>query len=1034
MTSHAIQRALDQLLTAATDVDAGLIPTVWQTPTGQLVMRREHYHFHEVGLFDDIEVGAGEGLRLYTRIQIPEQIQGAQVAGDPLQLFLFSLRPIDVIVDGVRIFGDDLPIVASGPALITLVPELVPGAEHEIVLDILPSEVRLDPGFLLALNIRLNTPSVRDRFEVLDLAHARLLLADALATTGPQRQSVEEAATMVPAGLEALTTDELRLALGDVDNLRGLTAGFDWVDDALVDYHMHCVGHSHIDLAWLHTWADAKEVFYRDMRTVLALADEFPEFRFTHSQAVGYSETQREHPELFARVRDLVAEGRLEPATVQWVEPDPNLPSGPSHARQLLEAVRYTRSELGVTPKVLLAPDAFGHAGNLPQLGRSAGAEVYYQHRANPGYEVDGRPWQAWEWEGDDGTRLLGVATPVYLGPITASRLARDLLLLGQANGVGEVCFFYGVGDHGGGPAREDLLAIRSLGRAKAFPAVRCATLLDYVAALRESGVKLPVFRGETDRVFEGCYTTHGDAKRLNREAERELVAAETLAAQVGMQAAMPLHDAWQGVLLRQFHDTICGSAVGEAYVDQAKDVSAALAIADDVSKAARAILAAGRTEGELLVTNTRLAAWQGPIVLPVVGTESAAVHVEDEFGEKYPAVIVDGGALFVGALEPGESRSFSVVPGEVAGTLLRLDPDAIEIDTRHLTLRVDPGSGIITGCKDKSRGVWVTGREGLSPESERQRRPDLGLGVVNLYHERPHYMSSWVSDFYEAERLLISGADVVVRDESPVRVVVEATHRFDSSEVRVQVSVYADLPWFEVQAVTKWGEAGNADTGIDGIALSFGTLQQVDRMWAETPFAAVARATDGYLSAAQRWVDLEGPQGGLAVANDSKHGVDVLGPKLRYHLVRGAYDPDPISDLGRTDIARFAVLPHAGTWREARVVNWAAAFNQPPVVTTVAAGGEAPVTPLIPRVVVGDGAQIAGMYPGDDGAPVLRVYEAHGIRSRVTIAGLDAVSSVQELRLSGDPLGPPRPVVEGAVTLEFAPFEVRSLALNVER
>jgi alpha-mannosidase len=253
---------------------------------------------------------------------------------------------------------------------------------------------------------------------------------------------------------------------------------------------------------------------------------------------------------------------------------------------------------------VFLAPDTFGHAGNLPQLASQAGATVYYHHRANPGFPSADRYWQAYWWVGDDGTRLLALATPVYLGPITATRLANDLIVLGKANGMTDICYFYGVGDHGGGPTREDLDAIRLLDRAAGFPLVRCATVSDYAAAVVDSGVALPEFHGESERVFEGCYITHADAKQLNRASENALVTAETLAAVAGIDAADELSTTWRSILHHQFHDILGGSAVAEAFDDQRRDTEEALASAKRITERALTILSGGSEPGTLVVTN----------------------------------------------------------------------------------------------------------------------------------------------------------------------------------------------------------------------------------------------------------------------------------------------------------------------------------------------------------------------------------------------------------------------------------------------
>ena len=58
-----------------------------------------------------------------------------------------------------------------------------------------------------------------------------------------------------------------------------------------------------------------------------------------------------------------------------------------------------------------------------------------------------------------------------------------------------------------------------------------------YTDELLESGVSLPVQRGEMNTIFEGCYTTHADIKRYNRAGENLLCTADTLSALAGIEA-----------------------------------------------------------------------------------------------------------------------------------------------------------------------------------------------------------------------------------------------------------------------------------------------------------------------------------------------------------------------------------------------------------------------------------------------------------------------------------------------------------------
>ena len=76
------------------------------------------------------------------------------------------------------------------------------------------------------------------------------------------------------------------------------------------------------------------------------------------------------------------------------------------------------------------------------------------------------------------------------------------------------------------------------------------------------------------------------------------------------------------------------------------------------------------------------------------------------------------------------------------------------------------------------------------------------------------------------------------------------------------------------------------------------------------------------------RWADLSEHGFGVALLNDCKYGWSCYGNELRLSLLRGPRSPDPEADIGRHEFA-YALLPHAGGWREAGVVGEARASTR---------------------------------------------------------------------------------------------------------
>ncbi len=116
-----------------------------------------------------------------------------------------------------------------------------------------------------------------------------------------------------------------------------------------------------------------------------------------------------------------------------------------------------------------------------------------------------------------------------------------------------------------------------------------------------------------------------------------------------------------------------------------------------------------------------------------------------------------------------------------------------------------------------------------------------------------------------------------------------------------------------------------------------------------EIPFGAIERP-QAIEFPAQNWVDYGDGQRGLTLLNIGLPGNLVTGGTMIISLLRahtlgaygfgGGYEPGMSSDsgfqLGRERTVRYALLPHAGDWREARVFRDGLEFNHPLVCRKV--------------------------------------------------------------------------------------------------
>jgi alpha-mannosidase len=333
-------------------------------------------------------------------------------------------------------------------------------------------------------------------------------------------------------------------------------------------YTVHCVGHAHIDMNWMWSWPETVAVTVDTFSTMLRLMEEYPDFKFSQSQASTYAIIERHRPDLLKRIAQRVKEGRWEVTASHWVEGDKNMAGGESLSRHLLYTRSYLRQLFGLRPEdvpIDWSPDTFGHAATVPTYLVRGGVKYLYLHR--PGVHTASKLGAFW-WEGPDGARVLvrNDKELGYLGKITPD-LVPHLIKFVKLTGGRDFMFVYGVGDHGGGPTRRDLLRARDMNTWPVFPSIQFSTARVFYERLEQQAGGLPVVRGELNTTFTGCYTTATLIKKANRFAENRLVDAElasVLAWGVTGQRypAAAFVEAWRDTLFSHFHDILPGSGV----------------------------------------------------------------------------------------------------------------------------------------------------------------------------------------------------------------------------------------------------------------------------------------------------------------------------------------------------------------------------------------------------------------------------------------------------------------------------------------
>ncbi|MFD8569049.1 alpha-mannosidase [Streptomyces sp. NPDC059639] len=752
-------------------------------------------------------------------------------------------------------------------------------------------------------------------------------------------------------------------------------------------HRISAVGHAHIDSAWLWPLRETVRKVARTASNMTHLIDSAPEFVFTMSQAQQLAWIKEHRPEVYAKVKKAVAEGRFVPTGGMWVESDTNMPGSEAMARQFVHGKRFFLEEFGVENEEVWLPDTFGFAAGLPQIIREAGSKWLLTQKISWS-QTNSFPHHTFRWEGIDGTRILTHFPPVdtYNCALEGRELAHAERNFKDKGRASRSLAPTGFGDGGGGTTREMVARARRLRSLDGSPTVEWEAPAEFFARAEAEYAEPPVWVGELYlELHRATLTSQAQTKQGNRRCEALLQEAELWASTAAVRAGFvypyaELDRLWKTVLLHQFHDILPGSSIAWVHREARATYAKVTAELERIIEAAQRALA-GRGEGELRFNS----APHGRGSVPALGATASA-------GDSEPATRVgerDGGGF---VLDNGTLRA--------------------EID----------GRGLIVSLVH-----LASGRETLAPD-----RP---AGLLQLHPDLPNKWDAWdVDKFYRNTATDLIGVDSLTATADGVRVARSfgdstAVQTFRLSPGSGRLDVDTEVEWHETEKFLK---------------LAFPLDVHAERYASETQFGHVHRPTHTNTSweAARfeacnhRFVHLAEPGWGVALVTASTYGHDVTrtvreapGDRgttttVRASLLRAPRFPDPETDQG-THRFRHALVPGAGV---GDAVREGAALSLPERVVEGASGTEvAPLVSVDQEAVVLSAVKLADDGSGD---VVVRFYEAEGGRTTVRLRPGFAASAAVRCDLLERPVAEPEPDV---ADLSFAlrPFQLVTVRLT---
>lgn len=714
------------------------------------------------------------------------------------------------------------------------------------------------------------------------------------------------------------------------------------------------IGNAHLDPIWLWRWQEGCAEVLQTFRSALDRLKEYNDFVFTCSSAAYYKWVEEIDPQMFEEIRLMVKKGRWVPVNGWWVQPDCNMPSGESYARQALYSQLYYYEKFGITCKTGYNVDSFGHNAMMPQLLQKSGMDFYVFQR--PGmHENDEIPENLFWWDSADGSRVLTYRIPDGYAANGVESLNRRIDALDKrADDAGYgLMLFYGVGNHGGGPTKGDIEYLKANLEREGYNELEFSSPDGYFEDILNEFLDLPSWNDELQHHASGCYSATSLVKALNRKAENALAAAEkwdTVSSIVtnSTPCTKEFEKAWQKVCFNQFHDIMCGCSIMEAYDDVKESQGYAINIASESYN--NALLRISRkidtwidgVSDPVFETRHYTGADSG-FPRPVVVFNPHSYEVELPVRTYHPSKAVtdcDGNEVLFQNIRSSRSNDdhldtlfvAKVPPFGYATYWLELDSEAraekelsgeqnFFMENEFMSVELDSETGYIRSLVDKKSGVEYASDNFLAiPTVINDDKTDTWAHNVFKFHDVKGLMELISIDRVE------NGA---------LRSVIRTKHKFNDSYLTQEFILAKGQKTLRVDCKAMWQE----NFTLLKFAFPVGGSDEISTY--EIPCGYIKRPCNGEEEPALNWADLtvnkDGKRAGLSVISDSKYSYDCPGAELRLTALRNVifadhYSDRPAANFNFTDegLNRFSygIYLHDGEAEDSDIVKEAHLFN----------------------------------------------------------------------------------------------------------
>lgn len=833
--------------------------------------------------------------------------------------------------------------------------------------------------------------------------------------------------------------------LGNEDFYNSLHEASDYLNKEIdkIDKHsvvnVTCIGHTHIDVAWLWRLKHTREKCARSFSTVLRLMERYPEYIFLQTQPQLYEYVKNDYPELYEAIKQKVKAGKWEVDGGMWLEADCNIPSGESLVRQILVGSRFIKEEFNKDVEYLWLPDVFGYSWALPQILKKSGIDMFMTTKISWN-QYNRMPHDTFKWRGIDGSEILThfITTPepwsqpgswfyTYNGRLTPKTVKGVWDAYTDKGITNDLLVSYGFGDGGGGVNREMLEYRKRLDKMPGLPNVKTGKASEYFRCLKEKVEKTEEYVHTWDgelylEYHRGTYTSQAYTKMMNRKLEllyRETEWLSTVACLTNndwsLYANNEITKGWKTILRNQFHDIIPGSSITEVYEDAKQEYKEAEDIALDIQNKLEEIYINKDEHTWTIVNNSN---WERTESINIKCDEDGSFYDEDGNKLKYqrnkdeytveikdiPALGYKRIILKVDDVQDYNNSVFEYCDGKISTPKYDIEWN----EYGQLTSIYD---------KENKREVLAKGERG---------------NVLQMFEDKPMAHEAWDIDIFYQEKMreVKDLQSVELIEDGNIKAVIRFKYKYMNTTISQDMIVYANsnridfktnVDWREKKQLLKVAFVVDIRSTMATYDVQFGNVKRPthwNTSWDRARFESVA----------QQWVDLSERNYGVSLLNNCKYGHDIKDNVMRLTLLKSATHPDPVQDQGEQNFT-YSLLPHSGDFIDGNTVKHAYELNQP--LKSIKGMLKSEVKKQLFKFNDTNILVDAIKKAEDEDMIIIRFHDYSGSRQNVSIDSDYEITGWMETNLMEKPIENLRN--ENSINVVVNPYEIKTLMIKMK-